>query len=308
MFTPAQAQYGDIASMVVVNPTRCPGLKRQISMDTFPTATARSLPTVRPCHTYSHREPHIRCTRRQCLLNIPRPRSLPDITMGCTRCHHVRLLNPFRVRYPTPTFLSAIRLLLPRLLPQAQANRQSSWSLRSVATLSHLLQMQIKRKMPLQTSPIGRLQPASVPLHPLPTASRALPVPSIQNLEASMNTRQTSIHIHDASRSKLSLLFASLRSRLLTSVSSSVLDHFSNLGIEGQITASPTDSANRSPEQAHTSENASGVNTVYASPRPNTSNGDSPHPPTEPVRFLLTSELASALSSNTDGPASYVSC
>lgn len=36
-------------------------------------------------------------------------------------------------------------------------------------------------------------------------------------------------------------------------------------------------------------------------------NGSSPHPSTEPVRFSLTSELASALSTNSDGSVSYVS-
>ena len=70
---------------------------------------------------------------------------------------------------------------------------------------------------------------------------------------------------------------------------------------------SPTDSANRSPEQVHSSENSSGVNTAYASPRSNMSNGSSPHPPTKPVRFSLTSELASALSANPDGSVPYVS-
>jgi hypothetical protein len=86
---------------------------------------------------------------------------------------------------------------------------------------------------------------------------------------------------------------------------SHVLDHFSSLGIEGHITMSPTDSANRSPEQVHSSENSSGINTAYASPRSNMSNGSSPHPPTKPVRFSLTSELASALSANPDGPVPY---
>ena len=122
-----------------------------------------------------------------------------------------------------------------------------------------------------------------------------------------MNTRQTFIHIRDASRSKPPVLYSSFRSRLLTFAPPSVLDHFSSLGIEGHITASPTDSANRSPEQVHTSESTPGVNTVYASPRSNISNGGSPHPSAEPVRFLLTSELASALSPNPDGPAPYVS-
>lgn len=304
MFILARAQHGDTASTVVVNPTRCPGLKRQISMGIFPTATARSLPTVRLCHTYSHRELHLRCTRRLCLLNIPHPHLPPDITMGCTQCHHVRLLHRFRAHYPTPTFLSVIQLVPPRLLLQAQANHQNSWPLRSAATLSHPPRTQIKRRRRLPTFRTGRSQLASAQSHHSPTASRALLVPSIQNLEASTNTRQTFTHIRDASRSKLS---PSSRSRLLTIVLSSVLDHFSNLGIEGHNTASPTDSANRSPEQVHTSKNAPGVNTVYASPRSNTSNGDSPHPPTEPVRFLLTSELASALSPNPDRPVPYVS-
>lgn len=56
----------------------------------------------------------------------------------------------------------------------------------------------------------------------------------------------------------------------------------------------------------HSGENTSGVNTAYASPRSSVSNGSSPHPSTEPVRFSLTSELASALSTNTDGSAPYV--
>jgi hypothetical protein len=55
----------------------------------------------------------------------------------------------------------------------------------------------------------------------------------------------------------------------------------------------------------HSGENTSGVNTAYASPRSSVSNGSSPHPSTEPVRFSLTSELASALSTNTDGSAPY---
>jgi hypothetical protein len=79
---------------------------------------------------------------------------------------------------------------------------------------------------------------------------------------------------------------------------SHVLDHCSNLGIEGHIAVPPTDTANRSPEQVH-SQNTSGLNTAYASP--NISNGNSPHQPTEPVRFSLTSELASALSVNPEG-------
>jgi len=116
-----------------------------------------------------------------------------------------------------------------------------------------------------------------------------------------MSTRPTSTHIRDANHSECPFSFL-LRSRLLTAVTSSVLDHFSNLGIEGHITASPTDSANRSPEQVH-NENASGVNTVYASPI----NGASPHPSTKPVRFSLTSELASALSTNPDRSVTYVS-
>ena len=121
-----------------------------------------------------------------------------------------------------------------------------------------------------------------------------------------MSTLPTSIHIHDANHSKLSIPFTLFRGGLLTAVPSSVLDHFSNLGIEGHIPTSSTDSAKRSPEQVHTSEN-SGVNTAYVFSRPNMSNGGSPHPSTKPVRFL-TSELASALSPNSDGSVPYVSC
>lgn len=70
---------------------------------------------------------------------------------------------------------------------------------------------------------------------------------------------------------------------------------------------SPADSTSRSPEQVHSSENSSGVNTAYPSPRSNMSNGGSPHPSTKPVRYSLTSELASALSANPDGSVPYVS-
>jgi len=73
------------------------------------------------------------------------------------------------------------------------------------------------------------------------------------------------------------------------------------------MTASPTDSANRSPEQVHSGENTSGINTAYASPRSSVSNGGSPHPSTKPVRFSLTSELASALTNNQEGSVPYVS-
>ena len=121
-----------------------------------------------------------------------------------------------------------------------------------------------------------------------------------------MNSHPTSTHIHDVNRSKLSAL-SPWCNLLLTAVPPSVLDHFSNLGIEGRVSASPTDSAKRSPDQVHPSENGSGVNTAYASPRSNLSNGNSPHPPAKPVRFSLTSELASALSSNSDGSIPYVS-
>ena len=58
----------------------------------------------------------------------------------------------------------------------------------------------------------------------------------------------------------------------------------------------PTDSANRSPEQVHNSEKTPGVNTTYTPPRSNASNGSSPHPSADPVRF----SLVSALSANLD--------
>jgi hypothetical protein len=124
-FIPVQAQFGDIAT-VVVNPTRCPGLRRQISTDTFLIATARFLPTVRRCHMYSRRELPIRWRRLSCRSNIPRPHTLPDITMGCTLCHHARLLNRSRVRYQTPTFLSVIQPLRLPLPPRVPANRRNS--------------------------------------------------------------------------------------------------------------------------------------------------------------------------------------
>lgn len=150
------------------------------------------------------------------------------------------------------------------------------------------------------------LRPASVQSRPLPIASRASPVLSIQSLEAPTTIRRISTHTRDANRSECPV-FLSLRSRLLTATPPSVLDHFSNLGIDGHITASPQGSANGSPEQVHSGENTSGVNTAYASPSSNISNGDSPHPSAEPVRFSLSSELASALSTNSDGPVPYVS-
>ena len=306
-FSPAWALSGDIAPTVVVKPTRCPGLKRQISMDTSPTVAARFLPTVRLCRTCSRREPLILWIRLSSPSNIPRPRSLPGITMGYTPCHHARLLNRFRVRCQTPTFLSVIQLPLPRLLPQALANRQSNWRLRSTPMLSHLPRTPTRRRRYPPMLRTALLRPVSVRLRPSPTASRASPVPSIQNPEAWTSTQPTSTPIRDVNHSKRFRSFPSLPSPLFTAVPSSVLDQFSSLGIEGHITASPTDSENRSPEQAQTSENTSGVNTAYASPNSNLSNGDSPHPSTKPVQFALTSELASALSPNTDGSVPYVS-
>jgi len=302
-----RAQSGDIVSTVVVNPTRSPELKRQISTDVFPQTIARSLPTVRLCRMYSRREPPIRWTRHPCRSNIPRSYSPPDITMGCTPCHHAPLLNRSRAHCPIPTFPSVIRLLLPRLLPQAPANPQSSWRLLSAVMLSHPLQTLIKRRRYPPTPRMDLSRPASVRSRLLPTASPASPVPSIQNPEASMSTPLTSIPTRDGNHSKCPVFF-SLHSQSLITNPSSVLDHFSNLGIEGHITTSPTDSANRSPEQVHSSENTSGVNTAYASPTSNMSNGGSPHQSTKPIRFSLTSELASALSANPDGSVPYVSC
>ena len=119
-------QSGDIASTGVSSPTHCPELKRQISTDTFLPATARFLPTVRLCHMYSRREHHIRWTRHLSPSNILRPYSPPDITTGCTPCHHARLPNQFRVHCPTPTSLLVIPLPLPQLRPQAPANHQTS--------------------------------------------------------------------------------------------------------------------------------------------------------------------------------------
>jgi hypothetical protein len=201
---PAQAQFGDIVFTEVVNPTRCPELKRQISMDAFPQATARSLPTVRLCHTYSHKEHPIRWTRRSCRSNIQRPYTPPDITVGCTPCHHAQLPNRFQVRYPTPTSPSVILLLLllPRLLPQAPANHRSSWRPLSIATLSHPSQTLIKRRRCPPTFRTDLSLRASVRSHLLPTASQASPAPSIQNLEALMSIRPTSIHTRDVNHSE----------------------------------------------------------------------------------------------------------
>jgi len=146
IFIQVRVQSGDIVSMEAVNPTRCLGLERQINTDTFPPPTVRSLPTVRLCRMYSRREHPIRWTRRLCLSNIPRPHSPPDIMMGCTPCHHAQLLNRSRGHYPTPTTPLVIPPLLPRLLPQAPVNHQSSWRLLSAVMPSHLLQMLIKKR------------------------------------------------------------------------------------------------------------------------------------------------------------------
>jgi hypothetical protein len=150
---------------------------------------------------YSRKERPIRWKRRICRSNIPRPRSPPDITMGCTPCNHARLLNQFRVRCPIRTSPLVIPLLLPRPLPRALANHQSSWRPLSTVTLSHLSQMPIKRRCLLMLRMVlSRL--ASVRLRLSPTASRASPAPSTRNLEASMSTRPISIHIRDANHSK----------------------------------------------------------------------------------------------------------
>jgi hypothetical protein len=178
---PAQAQFGDIIFAEVVNPTRCPALKRQISTDAFPQATARSLPAVHLCRAYSRKEHPVRWTRRSCRSNIQRPHTPPDITAGCTPCHRAQLPNRFRVRYPTPTSPSAILLLLllPQLLPQAPANHRSSWRPLSIATLSHPSQTLIKRRRRPPTFRMDLSLRALVRSHLLPTASRASPGPSI---------------------------------------------------------------------------------------------------------------------------------
>ena len=199
------AQFGDIASMAVVNPTPCPELKRQISTDTLLPATARSLPTVRPCRMYSRREHPIRWTRPLYRSNIQRPRSPPDITMGCTPCHHAQLLSRSRVRYPTPTSPLVILLLLPRLPPQAPANQNSRRSL-STVTLSHPPRTIMSRRNP-QTFPTDPSRRASVQSHPSLTASRVSRVPSTRNLGASMSIRPSSIRIRDANHSMRPVFF-----------------------------------------------------------------------------------------------------
>ena len=193
------AQFGDIASMAVVNPTPCPGLKRQISTDALLPATARSLPTVRLCRMYSRREHPTRWTRHSYRSNIQRPHSPPDITMGCTPCHHAQLLNRSRVRYPTLTSPLVILLLLPRLLPQAPANQSSCRSL-SIVTLSHPPRTIMSRRNP-PTFPMGPSRRASVQSHPSLTASPASLAPSTRNLEASMSIHRSSIPIRDANHS-----------------------------------------------------------------------------------------------------------
>lgn len=205
IFTQVRVQSGDIVSMEAVNPTRCPGLGRVINTDTFPIPTVRS-PSVRLCRTCSPREHPIRWTRRLCRSNIPRPHLPPDITMGCTPCHRAQLLNRSRVHCPTQTTPSVIPLLLPRLLPRAPANRQSSWRLLSTVMPSHLSQMPNKRRCHT-TFRMDLSRPASVRLRLLPTASRASLVASIQNLEASMITRPTSTHTRDANHSTCPFLF-----------------------------------------------------------------------------------------------------
>lgn len=201
-FMQARAHSGDIAFTAVVNPTRCLELKRQISTDVLSPATARSLPTVRLCPMYSRREHPIRWTQRLSRSNIQRPHSPPDITMGCTLCHHAQLLNQFRVRCPTPTSPSVTPLLLPLLLPQALANHRSSQWLLSATTLSHLPQMLIKRRRCPPMFPMDISRHASARLHLSPTASRASLALFIQNLEASTSTRPTSIHTRDVNHSK----------------------------------------------------------------------------------------------------------
>jgi hypothetical protein len=181
-FIPVQALFGDTASTVAVNPTRCLGPRRQTNTDTF-TAIAQCLPIVRLCRTCFRRELHNPRTRRSCPSNIPRPPSFPDITMGCTPCHRVPSLNRFRVRYPLPTSLSGIRLLLLPLLLRALASHRNSLLLRSALTLSHPPPTPIKRRRCTRTLPMDHSQVASVRLRRLLAASRASPVPSIQNLE-----------------------------------------------------------------------------------------------------------------------------
>jgi len=202
LFMQVQVQFDDIASTGVVNPTRYRELKRQISTDIFPPATARFLPTARLCHMCSRREHPTPWMRPLCPSNIPRPYSPRDITMGCTPCHHAQLLNRFRVHYPIQISPSAIPLLLPRLLPQAPANHQTICQLLSTATLSHPSQTPIKRRRCPPTFRIVLSLPASVPSPRLPIASRASLAPSIQNLGASTSTRLTSIHTRDVNHSK----------------------------------------------------------------------------------------------------------
>ena len=193
------AKFGDIASMEVVNPTPCPELRRQISTDDLLPATARSLPTVRLCRMYSRREHPTRWTRHSYRSSIQRPRSPPDITMGCTPCHHAQLLSRSRVHYPTPTSPLVILLLLPRLLPQALANQSSCRSL-STAMHSHPPRMIMSRKNPL-TFPMDPSPPASVQSHPSLTASRVSLADSTRNLGASMSTHPSSIRNRDANHS-----------------------------------------------------------------------------------------------------------
>ena len=152
---------GDIAT-VVVNLTHCLGLKRQISTGTFNPVTARSLPIVRLCHMSSRRELHNRRTRRLYPSNIQRPHTLPDITTGCTPCHHVPLLNRFRVRYRIPTSPSAIRLLPLPPLPRALASHRNSWRLRLALTLSHPPRIPTRRRSCPPTLPMELSRLASV--------------------------------------------------------------------------------------------------------------------------------------------------
>ena len=120
----------------------------------------------------------------------------------------------------------------------------------------------------------------------------------------SIDEYPSEFHPHSRRQSQYVPRFSSSCHQSLTAVAPSILDHFSTLGIEGHATVSPTDSANRSPEQGHSSQNTSGVNTAYASP--NIPNGSSPHTSTKPSQFSLTSELASALSVNQDGSVQHV--
>lgn len=146
---------------------------------------------------YSRRELPTRWTRHLCRSNNPLLFSPPNITMACTRSHHAQLLNRSRVRCPTPISPSVIPLPPPKHLPRAPANHQNSWPL-LVAVVSHQPQTPIKTMFHM-----GLLRPASVRSRPLPTASRASPVLSIQSLEALTGIRQTSIRIRDASHSEL---------------------------------------------------------------------------------------------------------